>query len=324
MIFIQSNPYDSTTSLVKKWLDYFKFKSTFLVDSKCFLENEFLLSNNINNNLVSNIGKGNNINENLAYWYRKNIYSKDYVVNFPENFLNTKNLCNNISSELSVLQGYINFILGQAKNGLNTNSIGNLNKLKVLAIASKLGILVPKFIITNNKEILDEFISKNNKVIIKPISEVEIIEKSDGEYLQYTHLLSKRDIKNLPDYFFPSLFQEHINKDFEIRAFILGKEIYSMAMFTQKNEQTSVDFRRYMKENSERWVPYKLPINLHSKLIKLFRKLEINTGSVDLIYYKKKYYFLEVNPVGQFGMVSEPCNYYLEKKIALKLGKKDK
>ena len=26
--------------------------------------------------------------------------------------------------------------------------------------------------------------------------------------------------------------------------------------------------------------------------------------------------FLEVNPVGQFGMVSLPCNYQLEKRIA--------
>jgi len=26
--------------------------------------------------------------------------------------------------------------------------------------------------------------------------------------------------------------------------------------------------------------------------------------------------FLEINPVGQFGMTSIPCNYFLEKKIA--------
>jgi hypothetical protein len=26
--------------------------------------------------------------------------------------------------------------------------------------------------------------------------------------------------------------------------------------------------------------------------------------------------FLEVNPTGQYGMVSDPCNYYLDKKIA--------
>jgi hypothetical protein len=29
-----------------------------------------------------------------------------------------------------------------------------------------------------------------------------------------------------------------------------------------------------------------------------------------------EYVFLEVNPTGQFGWVSDNCNYYLEEKIA--------
>jgi glutathione synthase/RimK-type ligase-like ATP-grasp enzyme len=52
--------------------------------------------------------------------------------------------------------------------------------------------------------------------------------------------------------------------------------------------------------------------------------LKLNTGSVDLIFSEEdnKYYFLEVNPMGQFGMVSKPCNYYLEKEMAQYLTKK--
>jgi D-alanine-D-alanine ligase-like ATP-grasp enzyme len=46
-------------------------------------------------------------------------------------------------------------------------------------------------------------------------------------------------------------------------------------------------------------------------------KLDLNCGSIDMIVTpKNEYVFLEVNPVGQFGMVSYPCNYNLEKKIA--------
>ncbi len=45
--------------------------------------------------------------------------------------------------------------------------------------------------------------------------------------------------------------------------------------------------------------------------------LGLDTGSIVLIKSKDdQWYFLEVNPVGQFGMVSYPCNYYLERKIA--------
>ena len=47
------------------------------------------------------------------------------------------------------------------------------------------------------------------------------------------------------------------------------------------------------------------------------RLADLETGSLDLIYSKTgQYYFLEVNPGGQFSMVSIPCNYNLEKKVA--------
>jgi glutathione synthase/RimK-type ligase-like ATP-grasp enzyme len=46
-------------------------------------------------------------------------------------------------------------------------------------------------------------------------------------------------------------------------------------------------------------------------------KLNLLTGSLDILKDKNgKYYFLEVNPIGQFGMVSKPCNYYIEEQIA--------
>jgi hypothetical protein len=46
--------------------------------------------------------------------------------------------------------------------------------------------------------------------------------------------------------------------------------------------------------------------------------INLNTGSLDFIKSSKdsNYYFLEVNPSGQFGMTSNPCNYNLHEKIA--------
>ena len=50
----------------------------------------------------------------------------------------------------------------------------------------------------------------------------------------------------------------------------------------------------------------------------------MNTGSFDFILTSEgEYVFLEVNPIGQFGMVSYPCNYYLEEKIVDLLIQKD-
>jgi len=90
-----------------------------------------------------------------------------------------------------------------------------------------------------------------------------------------------------------------------------------MAIFSQKNNQTSIDFRKYDSQIPNRTIPYKLPVWVEKQLTSLFHKLGLNTGSVDLILTpNEEYVFLEINPVGQFGMVSYPCNYYLEKEVA--------
>jgi len=57
--------------------------------------------------------------------------------------------------------------------------------------------------------------------------------------------------------------------------------------------------------------------DLKEKIILLMKILDLNTGSIDLIKSTdEKIYFLEINPIGQYGMVSSPCNYYLDKLIA--------
>ena len=92
---------------------------------------------------------------------------------------------------------------------------------------------------------------------------------------------------------------------------------FAGAMFTQANPKTRVDFRNYDDEKPTRIIPFELPNYIREKLLSLTAKIGLDTGSIDMIYSTDcDYYFLEINPVGQFGMVSYPCNYHIEKQIA--------
>ena len=104
---------------------------------------------------------------------------------------------------------------------------------------------------------------------------------------------------------------------YEIRSFYLNGTFSSMAIFSATNMKTAIDMRSYDLENPNRKVPYKLPLEIEKKLNSLMLEEKLNTGSIDLIKgLDGSYYFLEINPIGQFGSVSQTCNYYLEKKIA--------
>lgn len=132
-------------------------------------------------------------------------------------------------------------------------------------------------------------------------------------------MVTEDDLQNLSDHFFPSLFQKLIEKDFEIRTFYFFGVCYSMAIFSQKDEQTKLDFRNYNYNHPNGNIPFLLPNEIVSKVQRLFKSLKLNTGSIDFIYCKGYYYFLEINPVGQYGMVDYPCNYDLDNIIVKKL-----
>lgn len=200
----------------------------------------------------------------------------------------------------------------------------NPNKLELLKLAMTCDIQIPKTFITNSKVELSNFKQKNRQIITKSIYNLLQLKIDNQYFINYTAEVTDNDLINLPDYFFPSLFQEVVNKKVELRIFYLDGEFYSMAMFSQKNENTSLDFRHYDDDNPTRCVPFNLPNEIEQKLDLFMRKSNLKTGSIDMIYTKEKeYIFLEVNPVGQYGMTSFPCNYYLDKKIANYLIKKD-
>ncbi len=127
------------------------------------------------------------------------------------------------------------------------------------------------------------------------------------------------DVENtdLDTSFFPSLIQEKIDKLFELRIFYLHGDFFSMAIFSQNDKKTNTDFRKYNHDKPNRQVPFSIPKSVSDKLTLLMQKLKLNSGSIDMVVTKNyEYVFLEINPVGQFGMVSGPCNYKIEKKIA--------
>jgi len=267
--------------------------------------------------------------------FQKLIYDDDNIFLEPtlfHYFSGNKNYTNKVSLEQAVY-GYISgeskpeqIIIESDKFGMvNLPNIGYLkiepnsqvNKLQILRKAQEVGLNIPATVITNNKETVVTFLKEHEIIITKPLGEAVFIDYKNVHFLSYTIVLNNSNIREIPETFFPSLFQENIDKKYEIRAFVLGKKIFSMAIFSQNDPKTLQDFRRYNYQNPNRFVPFNLPSQIESKIFCLMDELDLQTGSIDLIKDTTgKYYFLEINPNGQYGMVSKPCNYFLEREIA--------
>jgi ATP-GRASP peptide maturase of grasp-with-spasm system len=221
-------------------------------------------------------------------------------------------------SELNCLFEYFFENIHEEKK-FSKMTYGEINKLSVLREAKKAGLRIPKSTITSSKKDFLKLQSSCSSIITKAIGNANGLKSGKEVFKGYTSI-----VHEIPDEvgsnFFPTLFQENIDKKFEIRSFFINKQIYSMAIFSQNDDQTKIDFRQYNEVKPNRFVPYKLPDSIEEKLIDLAERLDLNSGSFDIIKsINNEYVFLEVNPGGQFGMVSYPCNYNLEKILANEL-----
>jgi ATP-GRASP peptide maturase of grasp-with-spasm system len=256
-------------------------------------------------------------------WFRRWAYSADMSVPriFAEPSYRTDSnvffACNHLFKELQGVSKFLFSALSSAK-WLSEPKIAAPNKLQVLKMAIEVGLDVPDTLITTNVNQLQGFIEKHGAVITKPIGDMLLCSFDDREYGTYTSVIDNEFItEHARHAAFPSLYQEKLDKKYEIRTFYLKGECYSMAMFSQQKAATQSDFRMYCYEDPNREVPYQLPPSVEAAIRELMGHLCLDTGSIDIVRTTDgRYVFLEVNPVGQFGMVSVPCNYHLERKVA--------
>jgi ATP-GRASP peptide maturase of grasp-with-spasm system len=190
------------------------------------------------------------------------------------------------------------------------------NKADVLLKAKKQGIKIPDWIVTEEKEPALSFAKQYSHVACKPFASIFFHDK-DVTYNSLTEKLTYSDIESFPPRFIPRFFQQYIDKKYELRSFYFHGKFFTYAIFSQNNPKTAVDFRNYDDDKPNRCVPFDLPPDYCAKLELLTKSLKLDTGSFDiLVDSNDEYYFLEVNPVGQFGAGSYDCNANIEEHIA--------
>lgn len=254
-------------------------------------------------------------------WYRRRIHSfpnLDYRFKEEDHGAATT-MRQFLNDEFKVLHSYILHKIDVNKWVNNPFAFQSINKLQVLKLAAKHGLEIPFTEVVTTKAAVDALIDKYGKLIVKPLSEVVFLDTKDGDHFNMlTKVIDPKNVKYVPERFFPSLLQQYITKKMELRIFYLFGTCYAMAIYSQNNKKTQEDFRNYDQIRPNRTVPYQLPREIELKLRGLMEDLSFQTGSIDMILTPAgDYIFLEVNPEGQFGMVSYPCNYHLEKEMAL-------
>lgn len=176
------------------------------------------------------------------------------------------------------------------------------NKAVQLMFAKEVGLKIPSTIISNDADEVADFATRHGgRLIVKPFFQ-ELWEDEDGRALQLASVTfleqiieNKNSIKLCPN-----IYQELVEKAYELRVVVMGEEIYPVRIESQVAEATKIDWRvdpgscSILQEQD-------FPSEVRSKVLKFMRMCGMEFGSLDMIVTPEgDYIFLEINEQGQF------------------------
>ena len=185
------------------------------------------------------------------------------------------------------------------------------NKIYQLLLAKEVGLTIPSTLISNHYDSVEQFLEKG-KHIIKPVYNARI---KDEKYPQivYTSEITQAIEKEEAE-FNINYLQNKIEKRCDVRATFVEGNCFAVTIDSQELEDTCVDWRKgehILKHN-----PIELPREIRLKCIQLMKRLNLHYGAFDFVLDKQgNYYFLEINPNGQWAWIEHLTGLPISKEI---------
>jgi glutathione synthase/RimK-type ligase-like ATP-grasp enzyme len=170
-----------------------------------------------------------------------------------------------------------------------------------LAIAKQCGLSIPDTLISNLPLEAESFFQRHSSgVVAKPVR-TGYLEDADGPKAIYTSKIEESHMRHITRLSVaPATFQTLIHKQSDIRVTIVGEKVFCAEILSQTDDDASVDWRRTSNPN----LPHKhhdLLGTVELRLLQYMKRLNLEYGAIDLVLDEEgNYYFLEINPGGQW------------------------
>lgn len=205
--------------------------------------------------------------------------------------------------------------IGHAVNEYKAGS-----KLLQKIVARKVGFNIPQTIFSNNLSDIEQF--NTEKIAVKPIRAFGF-EISDQENLIfYTSLTNKDKLRDLGDMNFRNnlnFLESYIDKKYEVRTTIIGKEDYSAIIESQQfdADKGKIDWRQGY-EHGMTFKAFEIPRNIATQCLNFLAYFDLEFGCFDFIVDKNDtYHFLECNTNGQWMWIEDETQLPISEAIAL-------
>lgn len=176
------------------------------------------------------------------------------------------------------------------------------NKIRQLLHADRIGFKIPKTLISNDADAVREHFSETPMVAKALYS--PLIEESDHDLFVFTNkiaMLTEDDDTSVR--LSPLIFQERISPKTDYRVTVLGERVFA-ARIEYKAREEFIDWRTV--DDDIAFIPCSLPTDVETRCINFVRDAGLCFGAIDLVECDDGFFFIEINPNGEWGWLQKP------------------
>ena len=187
-------------------------------------------------------------------------------------------------------------------------------KPRQLVLAGQVGMQVPQTLITNSATAARAFAAEVGDVAVKPLAE-PIVAEAGSATTVWTRRLGVKDMADLAGVETTAhLFQQWIDKRFEVRLMAVGHRVFSVAIHAG-SQAASVDWRSDYDALTYQVVD--CPSSVTAAVGAYLRAAGLVYGAFDFVVDRDgAWWFLECNAAGQWGWLAEECDLAIATALA--------
>jgi len=207
-----------------------------------------------------------------------------------------------------------NFMILEGVSWMNHPAATYLAEHKAyqLSVAHEVGLEIPDTIVTNSCHRVRCRALLQDYVAIKGLDTV-MVRDDNSETFGFTTFTSTSELSQEQVQAAPVVFQQALKDKLDLRVTVVGSDIFA-ASITKGGQPIPGDWR--CQKADACFESYELPDEVKEKCFRLVSKLELAFGAIDLAQVGRSFYFLEINPTGEWAWLVDAAGLAIDESVA--------
>jgi len=237
--------------------------------------------------------------------FRRPVFLRDYG--------DDRRSVNEIFSEIQWAAFVQNLLIFDEARWYNSPASTYRSELKAVQLleAARLGFSVPQTEITNypaNRPIL----ASGKKLAVKGLDTVMVRDR-EYELFGFTTFADAEEIAAMEWASAPAVIQQAIRPKVDLRVTVIEDQVYAVKVLD--GDQGFIDDWR-LNKTLARFMPFDLPAVVRRRCTQLVASLGLRFGAIDLALSGSDYFFLEINPTGEWAWLVDATGLKIDEGLA--------